>query len=129
MQGSLDNYYLGHEEPFQGCMLYLRKFLLAYSPQMSEHFKYGGAFFYYKRKPFCYFNVSRKSGQLYIGFVQGREVNHKLLLSEGRAQIKVFYVETGKDINITALSQILKMITGIRIYHDDDRPQTGKKVV
>jgi hypothetical protein len=108
MLNYLDNYYFSQPEPEQSCLLFLRKFLLRYSPQIEEHWKYTTAFFTYKKKLFCYFSISKKSGALYIGFVDGNKIKHKKLVAEGRTQVRVFYIDPNKDIDIKNIKEILK---------------------
>jgi hypothetical protein len=109
MLNTLDNYYLSLLEPEQSCLLFLRKYLLGFSPYMAEHWKYSTPFFYYKNKWLCYFSINKKTKQAYIGFVNGHKIKHAKLLSEGRKQIKVFYIDAEKDIDIKSLHAILKL--------------------
>lgn len=114
MLNYLDNYYFSQAEPQQSCLLFLRNFLLSYSPQIEEQWKYTTAFFTYKKKLFCYFSISKKSGALYIGFVGGNKIKHKKLVAEGRKQISVFYIDPNKDIDIKNLNEILNL--AIKLY-------------
>lgn len=109
MLNQLDNYYFSKPQPEQSCLLFLRGFLLEYSSQIEEHWKYTTAFFTYKKKLFCYFSISKKTGQLYIGFVNGNKIKHKKLVAEGRKQIKVLYIDPNKDIDIKSLKEIVKL--------------------
>ena len=45
--------------------------------------------------------------KIYLGFVLGHKMKHKKLVSEGRKQIKVFYVDPEKDIDVKSLKAIL----------------------
>lgn len=114
MLNHLDNYYFSRPEPEQSCLLFLRKFLLEYSSQIEEHWKYTTAFFTYKKKLFCYFSVSKKTNKLYIGFVDGNMIKHKKLVEEGRKQIKVFYIDANKDVDINSLKEILTL--AVKLY-------------
>lgn len=106
----MDNYYFSLPEPEQSCLLFLRRFLLDHSPHISEHFKFSTAFFYYKKEHLCYFSISKKTGKTYIGFVQGHRISHPKLLSEGRKQIKVFYLDPSQDVDVKTLKAILKLV-------------------
>ncbi|MBA2613873.1 MAG: DUF1801 domain-containing protein [Bacteroidetes bacterium] len=108
MLNHLDSYYFSQPEPYQSCLLFLRNFLLNYSTEIEEHWKYTTAFFTYKKKMFCYFSINKKTKQLYIGFVDGNKINHKKLVAEGRKQIKILYINPEKDIDVKALREILK---------------------
>jgi len=114
MLNQLDTFYFNLAEPQQSCLLFLRTYLLNYSPHISESFKYQTAFFSFKGKMFCYFSVSKKTGKTYIGFAQGYNIKHKKLESEGRITIKVFYVDPANDVDIKSLNEILKLV--VKLY-------------
>ena len=109
MLNQLDNYYFSLPEPQQSAFLFLRKHLLAYHPQITEHFKFSTAFFLFKGINLCYFSVRKKDKQAYIGFVNGYLMKHKALASEGRSQIKVYYFDGAKDIDIATINRLLEM--------------------
>jgi hypothetical protein len=108
MLNSLNNYYISLLEPEQSSLLFLRTYLLEFSPHITEHWKYSTPFFYHKTKAFYYFSINKKK-QVYIGFVNGNKIKHPKLLSEERKQIKVFYIYADKDIDIKSLNAILKL--------------------
>lgn len=108
MLNQLDNFYFSLPEPQQSAFLYLRKHLLAYHPQITEHFKFLTAFFVYKGKNICYFSVRKKDNQAYIGFIKGYLMKHKALVAEGRSQVKVYYFDGAKDIDIATINQLLE---------------------
>ena len=114
MLNHLDNYYFSKPEPEQSCLLFLRRFLLDYSPHIEEHWKYTTAFFTYKKKLFCYFSISKKTNRLYIGFVDGNKIKHKNLVEEGRKQIRVLYIDPNKDVDIKKLNVILNL--AVKLY-------------
>ncbi|MDI1355255.1 MAG: DUF1801 domain-containing protein [bacterium] len=109
MLKAIDNYYFALPEPQQSCLLFLRHFLLEHSPNISEHYKFSTAFFYFKTEHLCYFSVSKSTGKTYIGFVQGYRFSHPKLLSEGRKQIKVLYLDPSKDVDVKTLKEVLKL--------------------
>lgn len=109
MLNQLDNYYFSLPEPQQSCLLFLRRHILSFSKDIQEHFTYSTAFFKLKGKLFCYFSISKKTGRTYIGFVRGNKIKHPKLKAEGRTQIRVFYVDPEKDIDIASLNQILQL--------------------
>lgn len=114
MLNHLDNYYFSKPEPEQSCLLFLRKFLLDYSEELEEHWKYTTAFFTYKKKLFCYFSINTKTKRLYIGFVDGNKIEHKKLVDEGRKQIRVFYIDPKKDVDVKSIKEILKL--AVKLY-------------
>ncbi len=114
MLNRLDNFYFSLTEPQQSCLLFLRTYLLNYSPHISESFKYQTAFFSFHNKLFCYFSIGKKTGKTYIGFAQGYKMKHKKLESEGRNTIKVFYVDPAMDVDLKSLNEILKL--AVKLY-------------
>ncbi len=105
----LDNYYLRLPEPQQSVLLFIRKYFLEFSAQIAEHYKYGGPFFHYKGKQFAYLAYSKVKNKTYVGLIYGYRLNHPKLVSEGRKQIKVFYLDVDKDIDVKNLNAILKL--------------------
>jgi len=81
---------------------------------MEEHWKYTTAFFTYKKKLFCYFSINKKTHHVYIGFVDGNRIKDKSLVAEGRKQIRVFYIDPNKDIDVKNLIEILNL--AFKIY-------------
>lgn len=114
MLDPLDNYFFSKPEPLQSCLLYLRQFILSYNNNFSEQYKFKIPFYYFKNKWCCYLSISKKTQQIYIGFVQGHQLQHPKLLGEGRKQIKVFYVDPEKDIDIKSLKQILNLCVKLK---------------
>ena len=108
MLNHLDNFFLTLDEPEQGCLLFIRQFILNYSNKFSEHWKYNTPFYHFNGKWFCYLSYHKKTKRIYIGFVYGYKLNHPKLLSEGRKQIKVFYIDAAKDVDIKSLKAIMK---------------------
>ena len=107
MLNELERFYFSLPETDQSALLYLRQFVLDYSKKLTEHFKFRTPFFYYNGKMFCYFSVEKKTGRIYIGFVRGYLMKHKALISGNRTQIKVYYIDKDKDVNIKELKQLL----------------------
>lgn len=105
MLNPLENYFLKQPEPHQGCMLYLRKWLI--NQDFEEHYKYMTAMYYFKGKPFCYMSVRTKDSQLYLGFWKGHEMKHPQLKKEGRKLISAFYIDPEKDLPVKTLSEIV----------------------
>jgi hypothetical protein len=108
MLNQLDNYFLSLPEPEQGCLLFVRQFILGFNSDISEHWHYNTPFYYYKEKWMCYISYQKKQRTIYLGFVHGYKLKHKKLLSEGRKQIKVYYLDPAKDLDIKTLRAIFK---------------------
>jgi Domain of unknown function (DU1801) len=109
MLREIDNYYLQKQEPVKSCLLALRNIILQYDPAIAEAWKYGMPFFCYKGKMFCYLWRNKKTGQPYIGIVEGRNIEHPALIMEKRARMKIMMIDPDKDIPVKAIYSILKM--------------------
>jgi hypothetical protein len=65
-------------------------------------------FYYYNNKMFCYLWIHKKYKVPYIGFAEGRHLNHPDLLMEKRARMKILLVQPEKDIPIKIIDRLLK---------------------
>ena len=108
MLTNYDNYYLQEAEPYKSCLLALKDIILGLDEKISQEWKYSLPFFYYKKKPFCYFWKDKKTKEPYIGVVRGNEIEHPLLESGNRTRIKIFRVNPNEDIDVKSVQEILK---------------------
>jgi len=102
-----DQFFLKKEEPIKGCLLALRQIILSQDKEIKPAWKYGMPFFYYKKKMFCYLWVHKKHKQPYIGIVEGKRINHPLLIQENRARMKIMLFDPTKDLPSKAIKSIL----------------------
>jgi len=105
---TIDAFFWSRDEPHKSCLLYLRSFILSASPHLTEHWKYGMPFYYYRKKMFCYLWQHKKLNTPYIGFVDGDKLQHKSLIQEKRARMKILPVNPEKDIPLRTLNAIFK---------------------
>ena len=111
----IDLFYLQKDEPIKSCLLYLREHLLAFDKTITEAWKYRMPFFCYKGKIFCYLWVNKTTDQPYIGIVEGRKLEHPLLIIEKRSRMKIMMIDAEKDIPVNTINEILKM--AINLYN------------
>lgn len=111
----LDIFYLQKEEPIKGCLLFLRQHILNFDKDITEAWKYRMPFFCYKGKMFCYLWTHKKNNLPYIGFVEGRKINHPALIIEDRARMKIMLLDPNADLPLETIDMILKM--GIDLYN------------
>ena len=111
----LDLFYLQQEEPIKSCLLFLRQHILNFDKDITEAWKYRMPFFCYKNKMFCYLWTHKKNGLPYIGFVEGRKINHPALIIEDRARMKIMLLDPNTDVPIETINVILKI--GIDLYN------------
>jgi len=111
-----DLFYLQKDEPLKSCLLYLREHILAFDKNITEAWKYSMPFFCYKGKMFCYLWVNKKTRQPYLGIVEGRKIEHSLLITEKRSRMKIMNIDAGRDIPVNSINEVLKM--AIDLYAD-----------
>jgi hypothetical protein len=104
----IDQYFLQKDEPVKSCLLFLRAFMLRFDKHMTEEWKYGMPFYYYRGKMFCYLWVHKKYKQPYLGIVEGKRINHPQLLLEKRARMKILLLDPAKDLPVKTINLILK---------------------
>lgn len=108
MISDLDNFYLQHGAEVNACLLALRKVILDQDNHVTAEWKYRMPFFCYKGKMFCYLWVDKISHKPYIGFVEGKLLNHPDLILGERARMKILFVEPDKDLPIDVLNELLQ---------------------
>jgi hypothetical protein len=104
---AIDNYYESQAEPVRSCMLALRDIICAQDADITPAWKYGGPFFCYKGKMFCYLWVHKKLKQPYIGIVEGKHFNEPFLIQENRSRIKIFMLDANKDLPLKQIEKII----------------------
>lgn len=103
----LENWYLSYDEPVQGCLLALRHFILNTNELIEVAWKWGGPFFYYRGRVFCYLWVDRKTKDPYIGFYEGKHLEHPKLEFGDRTRIKAMHIDPNEDLPVMDLKRIL----------------------
>lgn len=63
---------------------------------------------------FCYLWVHKKLHQPYIGIVEGKNLEHPMLIIEKRARMKIMLFEADKDLPIETIEDILQQT--IKLY-------------
>jgi hypothetical protein len=105
-----DQYFASLQEPEKGYMLFLRDYLLGKDADITESFKYGMPFYYYKGKRICYLWVQKKTGYPYIGVVDGHLLTDPDLLKEDRKRMKILLLNPLKDIPVKRLNSLIDSI-------------------
>jgi len=109
MLREIDNYFLQKDEPVKSCLLFLRGHILNFDKNITEAWKYKMPFYCYKGKMFCYLWTHKKNGLPYIGIVEGRKIDHPLLIQEARARMRILLVDPTSDLPIEAIDEVLKI--------------------
>jgi len=113
MLSDIDNYFLQKDEPVKSYLLFLRQHILQFDINISEGWKYGAPFYFYKGKRFCYLWVNKKTNQPYIGIVDGKKIEHLELIMEKRSRMKILLFDPGKDVPVRKINAILKMVIAL----------------
>ena len=113
MLSPIENYFAEKKEPIKGCLLFLRQYITAFDKGISEHWKYGMPMYYLDGKMFCYLWIHKKHKLPYIGFAEGRKLDHPLLLKEKRARMKILLINPDKDIDVKTIRLLLKQSVDI----------------
>ncbi len=104
-----DYFYLQKQEPAKSCLLAMRAYILAYNTGITETWKYKMPFYCYKGKMFCYLWTNKKTGQPYLGIVEGRKIVHPQLIQEKRSRMKIMLLDPNKDLPVKTINTIFKM--------------------
>ena len=103
-----DQFYLQQPEPAKSCLLALRAIILAQDAAITHVLKYGMPFFCYKGKMFCYLWIHKKYQQPYLGIVEGKKIDHPLLIIEKRSRMKIILFDPAEDLPLQTIKLILK---------------------
>ena len=109
----IDQFFLQQDEPLKSCLHYLRTFIVNYEKNITEAWKFRMPFFCYNGKMFCYLWINKKTNQPYIGFVEGKKLEHPLLIKEKRMRMKILPLNAEHDIPVNCIKEILKMALDI----------------
>lgn len=108
MVQELHSYYLKKEEPNKSCLLALRNIILDQDTNVTETQKYGMPCFCYRKKMFCYLWTDKNTDEPYILMVEGKYLDHPKLEQGDRSRMKIFRVDTNKNLPIKTIEIILK---------------------
>jgi hypothetical protein len=109
----IDHYFLEKDEPIKGCLQFLREHILKQDIHITETWKYGMPVYCYKGKMLCYLWVHKKYHQPYIGFVEGKLIDHPDLLQEKRARMKILLVDATQDLQMDKIDGILNTVIAL----------------
>ena len=109
----IDNFFLFQGEPVKSCLQFLREHLLGFDENITEAWKYNMPFYFYKKERFCYLWIHTKTGQPYIGFTDGKRMEHISLMFEKRSRIKIMLIDPEKDVPVDDIDTVLKMAIAI----------------
>ncbi|HZX58961.1 MAG TPA: DUF1801 domain-containing protein [Mucilaginibacter sp.] len=114
MHPQIAQFYLEKDEPLKSCLLNLHDHILHFDKDITEAWKFNMPFFCYKGNRFCYFRMDQKKGIPYLGFNDGKWVEHPALTFEQRSRIKILLIDPDIDLPLETIDSILKM--AIKLY-------------
>ncbi len=101
------------DEPLKSTLLALRNHLLNFKEDITEKMSYGMPTYYYQGKRICYLWKKKNTNTPYIGFIDGNLIEHPLLLQEKRARMKIFLIDTKKDLPYQTIDELLSLAISI----------------
>lgn len=113
---ALENFYLKQPEPIRSCYLALRTLILNQDSNITNEWKYGSSFFYYKGKMFCYLWYHKKYEKPYLSFVEGNRFDEPFLLQEKRSRMKIMLLDPIQDLPLADLNYMLEK--ALNLYRD-----------
>lgn len=105
MSAELENYYLSHPEPIQGCLLALRRIILNADNQITETRKYQVPFYYYKGKKLTFLWVNRK--KLLLGFITDKTIYPVVAGSRRKDEMEMIQIDPNKDLPVEMILEHL----------------------
>lgn len=111
MLSAMNRFFLEQDEPNKSCFLALRKTILCFDKQITEHWKYKLPFYYFKGKPFCYLWKDKKTNQPYIGIVKGHHINNPMLIQGNRKKMKVLMIDPNADLPVEEIYLVFEEAT------------------
>jgi hypothetical protein len=105
----LDQFYLEQDEPLKSSLLALRDIILQHDKNITNAWKFNMPFFLYRGKMFCYIWTHKKLQQPFIGFGEGKRMEHPGLTFENRSRIKIMILDAGKQLPADTIKEVLDM--------------------
>jgi len=107
---AMDEFFDRQDEQVKACLLALKAIILKEDKEVIFAWKYGMPFFCYKSRMFCYLWVHKKTGQPYLGIVEGKHIQHPKLIQEKRSRMKIMLFDPAKDLPLVAIKKVLKQM-------------------
>jgi hypothetical protein len=105
-----DLYILNQPENYRNMLFHIIAVVESTIPEASMEFKWKIPFFYYKKKPFCFLNVSHKRNYVDIVFSKGFQLKNNLdfLIGDGRNTYKSLRYSTLEEIDNKVLISVIE---------------------
>jgi len=107
MSQELENYYLRHPEPIQGCLLALRDLILHVDDRITHERKYQIPFFYYKGKKLCFLWVNKK--KLLLGFIIDKTIYPVIAGVKRKDDFETLQIDPNLDLPVETIIANLRL--------------------
>jgi len=112
MSHELDNYYLKHPEPMQGCLLALKNIILSVSSEITQKQKYQIPFFFYKGKQLCFLWVNKK--KLLLGFIVDKTIYPVVNGVKRKDEMETIEIKPMEDLPVQIIQE--KLFQVMKLY-------------
>ena len=105
-----EDYILRQEEPYQSIMLYVRSVIMRTLTDVEEKYNYSIPFYHYRKKPFCYLNILKRTRHVDVAFVKGsllQEQFPELSDYNNRKYVRSLQLESLEAIDEALLTEII----------------------
>lgn len=112
MNTKLEDYYLRHPEPFQGCLLALKHIILNLDVRITHERKYQIPFFLFEGKKLAFLWMNRK--KLMLGFVADKSIYSSKAGVKQKDRLEMIQIDPNADLPVEMIAAKLK--GQIRMY-------------
>jgi hypothetical protein len=112
MNTKLEEYYLRHPEPFQGCLLALKHIILNLDNRITHERKYQIPFFCFEGKKLAFLWMNRK--KLILGFVTDKSIIPPIVGIKHKDRFEMIQMDPNVDLPMEMI--VAKLREQIRMY-------------
>ena len=105
-----DVYVLNQPEKYRDMLLHIISVVEQTVPEVTLEYKWKIPYFYFKKKPYCFLNVSHKKGYVDLAFNKGFQLKdnlNNLIAGDGRTTFKSLRYTTLEEIDNSILISVL----------------------
>lgn len=114
MLSDFDQFFERYEEPMKGTLLYLRELIGNSDDRITEAWKYRMPMFCFNGKMFCYLWVDKDTTEPYIGWVDGKLLDHPALEQGDRARMRIMRFQAEGDLPVDEIREVLDKAIALR---------------
>jgi hypothetical protein len=112
MNTKFEDYYLRHNEPFQGCLLALKHLILNLDIRITHERKYQIPFFCFEGKKLAFLWMNRKN--LMLGFVTDKSIIPPVAEISHKDRLEIIQIDPNADLPVELIAT--KLMEQIRMY-------------